>query len=822
MLNPIVYAPGQPGIPPKWTSSAKSGIGTAVNPSSQVWFSVSHGILNEIYYPGPDRACTRDMGFLVTDGEGFFSEEKRHTSTQFKWFDSGIPAFEITNTCFENRYSIFKEILTDPFHDVVLQRNSFVPLKGLLGDYHVYVLLSPHLGNRGSNNTAWVGDYKGMPMLFAEREGIALALACSAPWIGRSVGFVGASDGWQDISLNKKMTWDYTRAENGNVALTGEIDLKVCDGKFLLALGFGRNVAEAGLQARTSLLQGFDEVSSVYVKEWKKWHEPQLALSDKNKTGDFSLYNTSLTVMKIHEDKEFLGGFIASLSIPWGMNKGDDDLGGYHLIWPRDLVETAGGFLASGFVGEVREILNYLAATQLADGHWSQNMWLDGTPYWDGVQMDETAFPILLVDLAIREKVIKGNEFWPMVLKAAGYLAQNGPVTQQDRWEEDPGYSPFTLSVEISALLTAADLADLNHFPGIAKYLRETADVWNANIESWTYVTGTELAKKAGVEGYYVRIAPPEQADAASPKEGFVPIKNRPYDHSLFPAEHIISPDALALVRFGLRSPHDPRVVNTVKVIDALLKTDTPFGPGWHRYNGDGYGEHEDGTPFDGMGIGRLWPLLNGERGHYELAAGHKKEAENFLKVLADFSNEGGMIPEQIWDSPDIKEKELFWGKPSGSAMPLVWAHAEYVKLLRSIRDGKIFDRPRQTYKRYVENKNASSLALWRFNHKCRMLSAGKTLRLETLSPALVHWSSDEWRTAKDVKTTDTGLGVYTADLDTHQLEPGREIVFTFYWIESDKWEGADFNVGVVADTKKTIEQSKPRGNSKAVIEVSS
>ncbi len=251
-------------------------------------------------------------------------------------------------------------------------------------------------------------------------------------------------------------------------------------------------------------------------------------------------------------------------------------------MWPRDLVESAGGLLAAGAREDVHRVLHYLQVTQEADGHWPQNMWLDGAPYWSGIQMDETAFPILLVDLAQREEALgKGDltTLWPMVKRAAGYLVRNGPVTQQDRWEEDAGYSPFTLAVEIAALLVAADLAETNNELGAAAYLRETADTWNANIERWVYVTGTELAVRLGVEGYYVRIAPPEEADAASPEAGFVPIKNRPPGQSAEPAVHIVSPDALALVRFGLRAADDPRIVNTVKVIDALLKVETPSRP---------------------------------------------------------------------------------------------------------------------------------------------------------------------------------------------------------------------------------------------------
>ena len=264
-----------------------------------------------------------------------------------------------------------------------------------------------------------------------------------------------------------------------------------------------------------------------------------------------------------------------------------------------------------------------------------------------------------------------------MVRRAAAFIVRNGPVTQEDRWKEDPGYSPFTLAVEIAALLTAARLAELNGEPAIASYLRETADAWNTSIERWTYVQNTDLAQQVGVEGYYVRIAPPKAAKASSPAAGFVPIKNRPQGQSQEPASQIVSPDALALVRFGLRAADDPRILNTVKVIDALLKVDTPFGPAWHRYNDDGYGEHEDGSPFDGTGVGRAWPLLTGDRAHYELAGRHFDEANRLMEVLKSFSNDGGLIPEQVWDSPDVPEKELFFGQPSGSAMPLVWAHAE-------------------------------------------------------------------------------------------------------------------------------------------------
>ena len=799
MNDPAIrYAPGWPGIEPRWTSSAKSGVGTALSRHSRVWFTLSHGILNEIYFPRVDQACTRDQGLIVTDGSGFFSEEKRHCKFENRPCEPGIPVYELINTCNQGRYRIKKEILTDPYRNVVLQKVRFQPLQGTLADYHVHALLAPHLANFGYGNTGWVGDYKGVPMLFAQRDGCALAFACSVPWRKLSAGFAGSSDGWQDLSQHYQMTWEYTRAENGNIALTSEIDLTAHNGEFVLALGFGSIWSEAGQQALSTLLENYEAIREHYVMHWRDWHKRLINLDEPQR--DHDLYRAGMAVLRSHESKDFLGGTIASLSIPWGFNKGDEDLGGYHLVWPRDLVETAGGFLAAGAIEDAMRVLRYLEVTQEADGRWAQNLWLDGRPYWGGLQMDEAALPILLVDLLCRkapEAMEEPSRWWPMVRKAAGFLARNGPVTQQDRWEEDAGYSPFTLAVEVAALLAAAEIADEVAQSAAAMYLRDTADAWNDNIERWTYAIGSDLARQIGVDGYYVRIAPPETDCAASPLQGFVPIKNRPPDRSMEAATHVISPDSLALVRFGLRAPDDPRIVNTIKVIDALLRVRLPQGPCWYRYNGDGYGEHEDGSPFDGTGIGRAWPLLAGERAHYELAAGRRDSAEALLRVM-EYSTEGSrLIPEQVWDAPDIPERELFTGKPSGSACPLVWAHAEYIKLRRSLRDGTIFDQPPQTVQRYVFEKRRCTIFTWRFNNKPRSIPCGKTLRLDLLSPAMVHWSFDGWQTAQDSSTWDTGLGVHVVDLPTEKLTVGRQIVFTFYWIKENRWHGADFSVTV-------------------------
>jgi glucoamylase len=812
------FAFGWPGIDARWTSSAKSGVGTALNSTSKVWYSISDGILNEIYYPQVDQACTRDLSLIVTDGDEFFSEEKCDTSHLIKNLANGVPGYQITNSCNKHHYRIEKEIISDPFRDSVLQRIQFFPTNKKRKDFKLFMLLAPHLGNYGSGNTAWVGNYRGLPMLFAQRGEGALALACSIPWKRGSAGFVGISDGWQDLKNHKQMCWEFERAENGNVALTGEIDLDEARGNnFVVALGFGRNSDEAGQRARASILENFESAKSKFITEWKDWHKKlYVAESSKIKSAP-KYFNISAAMLKVHESKRHPGGLIASLSIPWGFSKGDDDLGGYHLVWPRDMVQTAGGLLAAKAFDDARRVLNYLMVTQEDDGHWVQNMWLDGAPYWKGIQMDQTALPIMLVDLVNREAKLSDDDlkhFWPMIRKAASYLVTNGPITQQDRWEENAGYSTFTLAVEISALLIAAEHADWNNEPQVAVYLRETADAWNSSVERWTYITGSDLAQFVGVKGYYVRIKK-DSFDSDEHDTDMLRISNRPPGENICPANEMVSPDALALVRFGLRAAADERILDTIKVIDATLKFDNPLGPVWYRYNGDGYGEHVNGNPFNGTGIGRPWPLLTGERAHYEIAAGNYSEAQKLLKSFENYATETGLFPEQVWDSEDIPELGLYMGKASGSAMPLVWAHSEYIKLCRSIKLKQVFDMPLQTKQRYLVEKKTSDIFIWNFNAHFRSIPKDKILRIECLTSASVRWTIDNWTSFKEVATLDTGLGIHYADLPTSQLDYGQEISYTFYWHDAKSFENKDYELTIEKDPSILIEAEQSVQNLK-------
>ena len=830
-----------PGVEPRWTSSAKSGVGTALDGRSHVWFTISHGIMDEVYYPRVDQANTRDCGLIVS-APGFFSEEKRDTTSVVHVIAQGVPGYRLVNRCVHGRYEIEKTIITDPERDVVMQRIRFRALEGKVSDYRVFVLLAPHIGNQGYGNDGWAERYKGVPMLFAKRQEVALALSCDAGWSAMSCGFVGVNDGWRQIRADGFLSEPSVEARNGNIALAGEVDLARAGrhaddvAEFVVVLAFGLGSAEAAQRGRMSLASSFDRVKASYIREWARFHEHtvgprasdgvatheesrQSAARDVASHADESthvhttrtkrvvserrrktpmvlpesvvdLYRTSAAILAIHEDKRASGAIIASLSIPWGNSKSDHELGGYHLVWPRDLVNSAGALIALGHSALARRTLRYLMSTQEADGRWAQNLWLDGTPYWSGVQMDEVAFPVLFAELLRREGKLEDLDPYPMIRAAAGYLVRHGPVTGQDRWEENGGYSTFTLAVEVAAMLVAADFADRADDAALGTLLRETADAWNARIEEWTYVRDTPIAREVGVDGYYVRVAPDDVSDE-SPRSGHrIPVKNRPPGEDTAHYAEIVSPDALALVRFGLRDPSDPRIVNTVRVIDTMLRARTSTGPAWYRYNRDGYGEKADGSPFDGTGIGRPWPLLAGERAHYELAAGRADAAVHLLGVMRAQASDGGMLPEQVWDGADQPQHELLNGRPTGGAMPLVWAHAEYAKLVRSLHDGRVFDMPQQPYERYVRARVGCDLTLWAPHCRARQMPVGNRLRIQSPVAAVVRWTANDGA-AVDVPCRECALGVWHADLDTERLGVETKIAFVLVPADGGQWSDA-------------------------------
>lgn len=789
---------GAPGIEPRWTSSAKDGIGTAYHSASCVWFTLSHGIINEIYFPHVDSPNTRDLQFLITDGETFCHEERRDLEHKTEYPEKNALFYRLTNSDREGRYHLVKEIVVDPHSSVLLMHTRLEILdEKLRGKLRLYALLAPHIKGTGKNNSAWLCGVGGRKLIEAQREDIDLSFGCAPDFTRRSVGYVGFSDGWQDLQ-NFKMDWEFDQAVDGNIALIGEIDLSDRM-QFTLGVGFGRTPHSACAHLLQAFATPFADQREKYVSQWQRTRA-KVDLSAHTKDGG-SMMRLSQCVLLAHEDKIFQGAFVASLSIPWGDTKDDTERGGYHLVWTRDMVQTATALLACGHKESPLRALIWLACVQGANGSLPQNSSIMGEAYWNGVQLDEVAAPVLLAWRLQQADALQDFDPWTLVSRAVRYLILHGPVTAQERWEENSGYSPSTLAAIIASMVCAAEFARIRKDKLAADFLLEYADWLSAHLEEWMVTSRSELVP--GKPRHYVRITPADPKEAVAspdPDHAEMFIANGGGKHK---ARNIVGGDFIHLVRLGVRAADDPVVVESIAVIDQVLKRDLPQGPAWKRYNHDGYGEKSDGRAYDGTGVGRCWPILTGERGHYELGAG--RDPQPFIQAMEKFGNEGGMLPEQLWDAEDLPGGKLKRGSPTGSAMPLCWAHAEYITLVRSHKDGVCFDRIEPVYQRYAKSGTGSQIEMWTFVHQPQRIAQGKTLRIITDKAATLHWSFDGWATANDLETRAAGFGCWFADLPSNQLLPGVRIVFTFLWQE--RWEQKDFQVEITASnhSQKTV-----------------
>ncbi len=785
---------GAPGISPRWSHSNKDGVGTAYSTDSPLWFTLWRGVVTEVYYPRIDRPQLRDLQFLLTDGETFFHEERKHLLPRTERPGDHSLGYQVRSDDPGGRYRIHKWVLSDPHLPCLLERTRVEPLRPELERrLRLYVLAAPHLDVGGWGNSATVYEILGQPILCAERNGVALALGASVPFARASVGYVGASDGWTDISQHRTMSWEFDRAPDGNIALTAEVPLAGRT-EFTLGLAFGGSVSAAVTTLFQSLGTPFEHHHRRFVEQWTRAAAHERPLASSTHDGG-RLYHASRSILLAHEDKLFPGAFIASLSIPWGASKSDDDPAGYHLVWTRDLVHTANGLLASGDTEAPRRALVYLATRQRPDGGFPQNFWVDGTPYWQAMQLDEVALPVLLAGRLRRADALAEFDPQPMLRGAARFLVEHSPVTQEDRWEELGGYSPSTLGAVTAALTVAAHSARGRTDPTTAEFVQEYADFLEAHIEDWTVTTrGTLLP---GVPRHYVRIRP-ASVDDPEPNEGpdlgEVTLPNLPPGApNRFPASEVVSTGFIDLVRLGIRRPDDPLVLDSLRVADHVLRVTTPLGPAWHRYNHDGYGQREDGGPYAGWGVGRAWPLLTGERGHYELSAGH--DPAPYLRALERFATATGLLTEQVWDAPDLPAQHLALGRPTEAAMPLAWAHAEYLTLLRSAADGTEFNRLPEVSERYLGRRTPDRrLEVWKFNRRPRTADPLATLRVIADQPFRLRASDDDWRSASNRDSVATALGLHYVDLDPLG-SAGRTWRFTFFWPHADRWEGRDFAV---------------------------
>ena len=454
-----------------------------------------------------------------------------------------------------------------------------------------------------------------------------------------------------------------------------------------LALGFGKSAAQATVAARSSLARGFETIRREYEAGWQEYVAtlPRIAKHQRQ-------FNMAAMVLKGLEDKTFRGASIASPSTPWGggPNANEQTVSGYHAVWARDLYHVATAFDAMGDRATAKRLLDYLfRVQQKRDGSFPQNSWVDGRPIGGGLQMDQVGLPLVLAYQLGRID----RETWRKHVKpAADFILRRGPRTDQDRWEEKPGYSPATIAAEIAGLVCAAAIATINGDRSSANAYLKTADKWAENVEGWT-VTGSGHTAR----GYYLRITENED-----PNDG---AKLEINSSSLKADERkILDAGFLELVRLGVKDPRDELIVESLALIDQMIKVKTPLGDAWYRYNHDAYGETPDGGNYDGRtGVGRLWTLLTGERGEYEIAAGDLASARRRLDTMAGFANDGLMIPEQVWDLKIAPNASFRFGAGTGSATPLAWSMAQFIRLAMNIERGRNLETPKVVWERYVK-----------------------------------------------------------------------------------------------------------------------
>lgn len=664
-------APGAPGAKATWTNGNKQGVGTAYSRDSKVWFTLGGGTLNEVYYPTIDKANTRNLELIVTDGATFTEVESEDTGHAIEIPDESSLVFKQVNTSRKGLYRIEKTYIADPERPVVLINVRFTPLKKQ--NMRLYVYFDAAMNNSGLKDRGATLDRA----LVASEGNVAAALLSSIPFARTTSGFAGVSDGLAGLRQSHKLAQVYRRAANGNIVQIAQLPSGA--NSFTLALGFGKSAKAAAAAAQQSLHRGFVRTLTAYSAEWKRYLSKLRPVNAKY----MAQYRMAAMMLKAHEDKTYIGAGAASLTVPWGhqADANKDDVGGYHLVWSRDLYQVATAFLAMGDRESAAAALDYLfTVQQRPDGSFPQNSWLDGRPFWPSLQLDEVAFPIILAWQLERTDAVT---YTKNIKPAATFLVKRGPSTPQERWEEEAGYSPSTIAAEIAGLICAAAIADKHNDFASAMLWRATADDLARRLDSWTVVP-----KGPYGERYFLRIA--QNGDPAANRT--IEINN---GSGNFKEQEIVDAGFLELVRLGIRPPDDPTIRRSLAVIDKVIRVETPNGPGWYRYNHDGYGEKADGRGYDGTGIGRLWPLLTGERGEYALAAGNTAEAQALLDAMLAMANEGRMLPEQVWDRAESPEPKTFrFGEGTGSATPLAWTNAQFIRLAIALEDGKLPETP--------------------------------------------------------------------------------------------------------------------------------
>ncbi len=722
-INTAPHTAGGPAPRGSWTASSwapsnNTILGTAPNTSSDVWFTGYNGIISEVFYPRADTPDTTALQFLVGDSNHTWVDEERvDTTSHAQLYDNHSLAWTVTKTAKNNKYQIKKIIYTDPARNSLIQQVTFTALTGTLSNYQLYVYYDPAIHDGGDTNSSSTQVHDGATMLIStDKSGdYASALAASIPYqLGMtSSGFLELNDGLTDLKGTSDcgsstcpdytMNWTYDSATDGNTVQMGLLDLsnsgamdtssaKSITFKLILSFGQagdGKSSTVNAEQALAGTLSDKSDLLNTYVSQWHTFDDSLNKPPAVGSTADLQQarqqeYYLAANVLKAAQDK-LSGTFVAGPGTPWGDATGDDNRGGYHLVWERDMYEFSSALIVAGDTADPKRALLWaFDKQQQSDGHFPQNSYVTGDPYWTGIQMDEQAFPIML---AWKLGVTDNANYTKHIKPAADFIVAHGPVTGQERWEENGGYSPSTIAAEISGLVCAADIARMNGDTASQERYASTADFYQKMVVKWTYTTTGPL----GNDHYFERID-----DDGNPNDGAViTIGNH---GGVYDEREVVDMGFLELVRQGVMPATSPYITTSLAVVDATISQAINGNRYWFRYNHDGYGEHDDGSAYDGSGIGRLWPLLSGERGIYTIEAG--SDADAYLTAMMAAANSSGMIPEQIWDNK--APPGYTPGTPTKSMNPLNWAMGEYITLLFSISEHKIADVVPITLDRYV------------------------------------------------------------------------------------------------------------------------
>ena len=722
-----------PGSLSHFGLARKDCLGTARNSTSKVWYTVANGALSDVYYPTIDNTNVETLQYIVTDGATFSDLQTRDMTYAVQALDSGGMECRVTATAKNSKYQIVTDYLTDPNRNTLLARVSFQPrVDGL----QLYLRLDPSVnGNggggagNGGSDSALIDTSRGHPIVVAfdtatatnavnrdYAEPVYVALDASTPFGALTTGFAGAaSDGLVQLDSVHELTSAFTQANAGNVVATVGIALPR-NGSFTLALGFGSTQSEAISAAEGSLATGFPLARKDYEQGWSKYdkslHKPPSSLPGISQTRMkilSDLYYLSANVIKAAEDKTFPGAIVASPTSPWGqaISAGDPSntfFGSYREVFARDVYAAGTALWVAGDVATARDAVIFLFGQQLADGSLPRNSLLNGDPAPDtgGVQLDQTAYAILLADqLGMND----ATSYQTSIKPAADFLIAHGPAFGAERWQEQSGYSPSTIAAEIAGLVAAAHVAHVNGDTSSEQIFLGVADDYQRSVVDWTVTTNGPLAPHP----YFIRLSKtgdPDAAIAYNVGNGGPTLDQR----------NIVDAGFLELSRLGVLSATDPAIAQSLPVVDAALKSITASGPGWHRYTGDGFGDGAaNGHPWapTGQGSGHVWPELNAERGENALQTGDNATAVSLADTLARLAGGVGLIPEQDWELADLAASPFGTdpavasigfvnGQPAGSAAPLVRSAAGFVRLLGNLEAGRIVEQPAATFARYV------------------------------------------------------------------------------------------------------------------------